>query len=290
MKRTYKKVYLEITNRCNLSCSFCAKTQREATLLPKEQFETVLSAVAPYAQRIYPHVLGEPLLHPDFADFLTVCEKYGKKVFVTTNGTLLRERGAVLLASAAVKKVSISLHCFEDNFPHLNPSDYLKEVLDFAQFAEKQGIHTELRLWNTNQTSRMNSLFLEGLAKELVLNEAILYAIRHLQNTKISSKISLNFAEQFSWETDKEERKGFFCYGLRDQFGILVDGTVVPCCMDAAGQIPLGNIYKQPLKQILGSDRAKQLYDGFSARQAKEELCIRCGYARRFHKKENERT
>ena len=287
MKKTYKKVYLEITNCCNLSCSFCAKMQREAAFLSKERFETLLSAVAPYAQRIYPHILGEPLLHPDFKDFLTVCEKYGKQVFVTTNGTLLGEKGSVLLKSPAVKKVSVSLHCFEDNFPNSDPSAYLREVLDFARLAEKCGIAVELRLWNTNQTGAVNQTLLDRIAQELVPDEEVLHAIRHLQNTKVSLKISLSFAEQFSWETDEEQGEGFLCYGLRDQFGILVDGTVVPCCMDAGGQIRLGNIYTQTLQEILDSKRATQLYEGFSSRRTSEKLCARCGYARRFYKKKS---
>lgn len=285
MKKIYKKAYLEITNCCNLSCSFCAKTDRKKAFLPKEQFETLIAAVSPYVNRIYPHILGEPLLHPDFKDFLEVCKKHGKKVFVTTNGMLLREKGESLIGSSAVKKVSISLHCFEDNFPHSDPANYLREILNFAHLAEAQGISTELRLWNTDQASQSNQVLLDRIGGELVLNEEIRQSINGMQNTKISSKISLSFAQRFSWETEGNSKESFFCYGLRDQFGILVDGTVVPCCIDAGGQIPLGNIYKQTLQEILDSDRARQIYEGFSIRQAREKLCLRCGYAKRFHKK-----
>ena len=70
--------------------------------------------------------------------------------------------------------------------------------------------------------------------------------------------------------------------GLRDQIGILCDGTVVPCCLDAEGSIALGNIFRQSLDEILNSERAKALYRGFSNRAPAEELCLRCGYAERF--------
>ena len=72
------------------------------------------------------------------------------------------------------------------------------------------------------------------------------------------------------------------CYGLRDQVGVLSDGTVVPCCLDHNGDIRLGNIYEQPIEEILNSPRAKAMVEGFSCRKAAEELCRKCGYARRF--------
>jgi len=56
----------------------------------------------------------------------------------------------------------------------------------------------------------------------------------------------------------------------------------VPCCLDSEGKIPLGNIHKTSLTHILDSERAKNMYEGFSRRCAVEELCKRCGYAKRY--------
>ena len=75
-----------------------------------------------------------------------------------------------------------------------------------------------------------------------------------------------------------------FCYGLRDQFGVLSDGSVVPCCLDHDGDITLGNILDTDasLEEILSSERAQKIKNGFTRRYASEELCRRCGYAQRF--------
>ena len=48
------------------------------------------------------------------------------------------------------------------------------------------------------------------------------------------------------------------------------------------GDLELGNLFRQNLEEILATDRAKAIYEGFSNRKATEELCRRCGYARRF--------
>ena len=73
-----------------------------------------------------------------------------------------------------------------------------------------------------------------------------------------------------------------FCYGLGDHFGILCDGSVIPCCLDHEGDITLGNVLESPLDLILSSDRAEAMRQGFKRRVATEELCQKCGYARRF--------
>ena len=60
---------------------------------------------------------------------------------------------------------------------------------------------------------------------------------------------------------------------------MLVDGTVVPCCLDSAGVLDLGNLFQQNLDEVLASPRARAIYDGFTRHKAVEPLCRRCGYA-----------
>jgi radical SAM protein with 4Fe4S-binding SPASM domain len=73
-----------------------------------------------------------------------------------------------------------------------------------------------------------------------------------------------------------------FCLGLREQFAVLADGTVVPCCLDRNADMALGNIFKQPINDILEGERARRIVDGFSKRQIAEELCRKCSYRQRF--------
>ena len=73
-----------------------------------------------------------------------------------------------------------------------------------------------------------------------------------------------------------------FCYGLRDHFGVLCDGRVVPCCLDREGAVTLGNLFEEDIQAILSGPRARAMVQGFSCRRATEELCRKCGYARRF--------
>ena len=105
---------------------------------------------------------------------------------------------------------------------------------------------------------------------------------------RIRNRLHLEYGERFDWPDPKAPEAPpdaeIFCHALRDHVGILCDGTVVPCCLDADGVMALGNLFTQPLRDIIGTDRAKAIYDGFTAHRAAEELCRRCGYARRFRK------
>ena len=102
--------------------------------------------------------------------------------------------------------------------------------------------------------------------------------------TRIGEKIYLQFGDKFDWpslENDNIDEK-IFCYGLRDQLGVLADGTVVPCCLDNNGEINLGNIFESDLEEIINSPKAQNIYNGFSNRTACEELCKRCSFVRKF--------
>ena len=94
----------------------------------------------------------------------------------------------------------------------------------------------------------------------------------------------MEYGDKFDWPdlAAPDGGEGVFCHGLRDQLGILCDGSVVPCCLDHEGDITLGNLFTQSMEEILESPRAKAIYEGFSQRKAAEELCRKCGYARRF--------
>jgi radical SAM protein with 4Fe4S-binding SPASM domain len=65
---------------------------------------------------------------------------------------------------------------------------------------------------------------------------------------------------------------------LRDQIAILVDGTIVPCCLDADGAMNLGNIFTDKLDEILNGERVQKIRNGFINNTITEEFCKSCGF------------
>ena len=277
MKR-FAKVYIEISNICNLKCSFCPGTTRKPKRMNVDEFKTVLTKIKDYTDYIYFHLLGEPLCHPDLETFLKIAEDKNFKVIITTNGTLIEKCKDILSKSNSHYKTVISLHSFEANDNGVSFNKYLNNCFEYAKSVENKKI-VVLRLWNNGGKDSLNTEILTKLE-----NYFPKPWVEERNGTRIGEKIYIQYGDKFDWptlETDDTNEK-IFCYGLRDQIGILADGTVVPCCLDNNGTINLGNIFETDLEKIINSERAQNIYNGFSNRNACEELCKRCSFVRKF--------
>lgn len=285
--KKFKKIYIEITNTCNLSCDFCPKTLRKAEFMSRELFGQILEKVKGHSEFLYFHVMGEPLLHPEIGSFLDLCSSYGYRVNITTNGTLIRRVQEAIIAKLALRQMNFSLHSFEANSKETSMDSYLDGIFEFIRKAgNERKLYISLRLWNISEqgSNRENRYILNRIQKEFGLPFAIEDKIPHCRGIKLAENIFLNQAEKFDWPDVNAKEVGIegFCYGMRDQLAILVDGTVVPCCLDRDASIYLGNIKEGSIQEIVESKRAKELFDGFSRREAVEDLCRRCGYRSRF--------
>ena len=274
----FQKVYVEISNLCNLSCSFCPGTKREKRAMTEAEFAQLLPKLRPYTDFLYFHLMGEPLLHPKLGIFLQLAGEQGFKVILTTNGTLLEKQQQMLLASPALHKVNISLHAFEANDLDIPFAEYLRRCFAFGKAAEGK-VLVSYRLWNNGGADEKNDTIKETMAQYFPLPW-----MQERRGIRIGARVYLEHGDKFDWPDLSAEDGGsyVFCYGLRDQLGVLCDGTVVPCCLDHEGDLALGNLFRQDMEEILASPRATAIYEGFSGRRAVEALCRRCGYARRF--------
>lgn len=289
MKR-FKKTYIEITNKCNLSCEFCPKTVRKTEFMGRELFEEILIKLQGHSEFLYFHVMGEPLLHPEIGWFLDVCARYNYRVNITTNGTLISKTEEAILSKPALRQVNFSLHSFDANAAEGSMDSYLDGIFRFIHRArDTRKLLICLRLWNIseNGADNGNGHILRRMEEEFGLGFTIEEKITPCKGIKLGENIFLNQAEKFDWPDIEAEDIGVrgFCYGLRDQVAILVDGTVVPCCLDGEGAVPLGNIQESSMEAIVNSERARNVYEGFSRREAAEALCRKCGYRGRFSKK-----
>ena len=276
--KRFHKIYLEISNICNLKCAFCPGTGRKPKVMTEAEFSRLLPKLRPWADFLYFHLMGEPLCHPNLERYLALAGESGFKVILTTNGTLLPKQQEMLLRSPALHKVNISLHAFEANDLAVPFEEYLRGCFTFGKAAEGKKL-VVYRLWNNGGANEKNQQILEEM-KDFFPKEWA----EGRKGTAIGDRVFLEYGDKFDWPDLSAEEGGeqVFCYGLRDQIGVLCDGTVVPCCLDHEGDLALGNLFEQELDVILDSPRAQAIYQGFQRKKAAEELCRKCGYARRF--------
>jgi radical SAM protein with 4Fe4S-binding SPASM domain len=292
MARRFGKVNIEISNICNLQCSFCPEVVRSPKLMDLSLFRQIVEQVSPLTDQVCFHLMGDPLVHPRLSEMVSICEEFQAPIFFVTNGVLLKknfsERQALLL-NPAFRQVNFSLHSFADNFGDKDPSDYLSYIFAYTEKAlrDRPDLYLNYRLWNLQEprsTSSTNQLVLEMIESHFQVNIPREVDIRKRKSLRIRGRLYIHYDTEFIWPSLDLPVLGTegTCHGLSSHFGVLVDGTVVPCCLDKEAAIPLGNVQEQPILEILDSPRAKNLLMGFKKRQLVEALCQRCQYIERF--------
>lgn len=285
--RKFKKIYIEITNRCNLSCSFCHKSSRDRSFMSVKNFAVIAGKVRAHTGYLALHVLGEPLLHPQLDQLLAICTDLGFRVNLTTNGTLLRACQDLLLASPSLRLINISLHSVVQK-SGLELENSLTGIFAFVSAAMQTDLLVCLRLWNLLPDSVVDNIQNQQILKRIAdfysLPASLADTPTPGHGITLAPRVFLSRNPRFVWPHAQAPDLGDsgFCLGLRDHLAILVDGTVVPCCLDAEADVPLGNIFSQPLLEILEGSRATLIRQGFSRRQVVEPLCRRCSFKENF--------
>lgn len=250
----FKRVYIEITNVCNLKCSFCLPHHRENKFMTFDEFKLILKKIKPYTNYIYMHVKGEPLLHPCVDKFIEYAYSEGFLINLTTNATLLNNH---LHITKYLRQINISLHATNS--------------LEIVQVAKQiKDCIVCFRIWNIDKDLKNKELLEKEFNTKIPLQE----------NFTLAENIFLSQKEEFTWpsleSTSSCDKK--YCYGLINQIAILVDGTVTPCCLDNEGDINLGNIFNEDFDKIITSNRAINIIEGFKENKACEELCKKCTF------------
>lgn len=258
----YKKVYLEITNICNLHCPFCIGNKRKQKFMAIEEFRVILNKLEKHTKYLYFHVLGEPLMHPQINEFIAEgSKKY--KINVTTNGYFIDR----IKNNKNIRQINISLHSFADDGSK-TLEDYLKDIL-MAVDVLKKYTYISYRIWQKTKY------------KEEIINYLEKYYDKKIDgHMQLDENVFIEMENIFEWpdlDNDVFKEKGT-CYALKDHIAILVDGTVVPCCLDTLGIIKLGNIFVEEIEGIILSDRYQKMLLGFRENKKVESLCQHCDF------------
>lgn len=281
MTNKIKRIYIEITNICNLTCSFCSTHHRENKMLSLDEFSSIIQDVKQYTKYIYLHVQGEPLTHPDFNKILYICDENEMQVQLVTNGTFLYKY-LDIYSHPSLRKISISLQSIE--YQSVNLEDYMHTLITFIDYSAtfKHPI-VEVRFWRNDQYD------LPKTKKCMdILNEKYTLSLTERNNHyRIKENIYVDFDNMFSWpglENMPLEKNGT-CLGAKTQIAILSNGDVVPCCLDTDAHVLLGNIFKNDLNTILHDEPYKKLVKEFNDHKIENPFCLRCTYRLRFSKK-----
>ena len=265
----FKKIYIEITNNCNLDCSFCIKNKRSKKLITLDEYSKVLKNIKPYTKYVYLHLMGEPLLHPKINEIIDMTSDIGINVNITTNGYLINRVGS----NKNIRQINVSLHSFDDKYK-INLDDYLNKVFDACEILNNNGTIINYRLW-------VNSKYYQEIINKLKEKYNTKIKFNHNGNFTLKDNIFVSKKEGFTWPTLNSNEEGSSigtCLALKDHIGILSNLDVVACCLDSNGDISFGNLNDISLSDILSSKKFLKLKNEFENNIKSEKLCQNCNF------------
>jgi len=286
----FYRIYIEVTNVCGLSCSFCPTKSLPSKEMDLDFFESIIQQAKVYTNEIACHVVGDPLTQSNLGKYLDIIHKHGLKAMLTTSGYFLKKHSFDTLFHPCVKQINISLNSFNKNDTSLTFDQYIEPILRLCdeKLSRTEELFINLRVWNLDEMMSERT-FNETLFKRLSTNFDVRLNLDEVyqerpKSIRLASKVLIHFDNYFEWPSLQNKNYGHgTCQGLQSHIGILADGTVVPCCLDCDGIIELGNVHNSSLTEIVSSKRAVDMLEGFKKGKAVEELCQKCSYKERFN-------
>ncbi len=276
---TYQRLYIEITNVCNLSCPFCLNTTRKPGFMSVTDFERILIEIKDHTDHLYLHLKGEPTLHPQLKEIMDLAAHHQKKIHLVTNGTRLDQLDFDLGSHPALVQLSISLHSIQ-TLDEATKQKYLTTLRKWIMRSETGSFSLFLRVWNQNNEELLTWL------RSILGTDFVYQPNKH--RIQLKKNLALDFDREFTWPSLNHPfvSENGHCYGGTKMMGILTDGSVTPCCLDNEGDMVLGNILLTPFETILKSDRYQAFMTAMARRHFTEPLCQHCTYHLK-HKKIN---
>ena len=259
----FKKIYVEITNNCNLNCSFCSGNTRKKGYITVDRFKILLDNLKSYTKYLYFHLMGEPLIHPYINELIDIASNNKFNINITTNGYFIDR----IKDNKNIRQINISLHSFDET-KNKSLDEFLNNIFEAVDILSTN-TYISYRMWTNNKYK-----------DEIIKRIEEYYNVKIDGHTKIKENIFFDFDTEFIWP---DINNGYYneegsCQGLSSHIGILVDGSVVPCCLDYDGNLTLGNIYEDSLDNILKSERAVNMLDNFKNNKKTEEMCKHCNF------------
>lgn len=270
MNMKFKKIYIEITNNCNLNCDFCIKNNRKKKFMTINEYSFVLNEIKDYTNYVYLHLMGESLLHPYINEIINITSKFNIKVNITTNGYLINR----VKNNQNIRQLNISLQSFDLKYD-LSLKDYFNNIFETIDTFENTIIN--YRLWvNTKYYNDIIAILENKYNKKIAPNKR--------GNFTLDNNIFISFRDEFEWPKIDLKGKGFqnikkgSCRALKDHIGILSNLDVVACCLDSNGDICFGNLNETSFSKILNSKRFILMKKNLDNNIKTEKLCINCKF------------
>ena len=281
-KLTY--LFLELTDSCNLACFHCGSSCLQAhnnymdTDLLFRTLDTVAEDFEPASVMIC-LTGGEPMLHKDFYEIVKHITKLGFPWGITTNGTLIKEKDAVLLKKYGLQSVTISMDGLEASHDWLRgtPGCFCKTIEAIQAFHAVNipvQVTTVIHKKNFDELDSLYQFMCDlGISSWRVINiepigralqnsdlllsrEELLKLYDFIREKRFSKKTPMDVhygcSHYLSFEYEHELRDNYFICGSGIYVGsILCNGDIYSCLdIERRPELVQGNVAKERFSKV----------------------------------------
>jgi MoaA/NifB/PqqE/SkfB family radical SAM enzyme len=251
--------WLDIHRGCNLKCVMCPQSKGLKPRPPRmslEMFRGIIDDVCETRPLVRLYMSGEPLLHEDLLEMVEYAGSRNCQTAVHTNATLLTHEMSERLLSSPLTYLSFSFDgCSAEVYEQLRPPAKFEQVesnichyLDLRRQGGDAGPYTAVEIIRMRETEDLLHDFMD--------------------RWNVDGIDEVRVVEYMTWHGLMDDRRveatpdaaaynpcaAPFRHGC-----ILSDGTVVPCCLDVDGEMPLGNVADGKFRDIWSNDGYRHL-------------------------------
>lgn len=298
---------LYLTNRCNLVCEFCSVQAREiSSELPFSKIKEIILEAKKFGLEELHLTGGEPTLRNDLEQIISFAVLNGINVRLITNGTLLNKKRLVQLADCGLRSIMISLDGMQNYHDAIRGTDTFgkslqtiynalelnmmvrvnsvawlnnqDEIMQLAEFLNKIGVHvysiflgSPLGYAKKHKENIINPLVWQKFC--LSLREIV---VKKNYKTKIVVEKGFLYPDEQTFDTRHLQGRGRGCYNITNYYDYLLirsNGDVYPCVFFSNEGYPIGNIYEQPLENILLSFSGNDFYKNIGYHPSECDSC-----------------
>ena len=231
-KNAIQYVFIEVTNHCNFSCTFCpdAEMKRKREFMEPQTVFKIIREIA--AKQLTPqplqfHLMGEPLLARDIFAYIATARGLGLRVRLLTNGALLNEATAKKIYASGLEELVIGIQAWGEESFRLNR----RGRIDYSRYLE-----------NIRQAIALK--FAAGAATRIYI---------HYLNTKhfIANRAHIGYAPVFSPGLIDEDGKALavieewkiFGRSVSEKFGLGFSAKNLECLRGDYAHHPLDCLF-----------------------------------------------
>lgn len=281
-------VYIELTDMCNLDCIMCDRNSmtRPSGLMDMKLFKKVIDdASAIGVPEVKLNRFGEPLLHPKLIEMIKYAKDRGiRRVYFTSNATLLDEKKAAALISSGLDSITFSVDgATKETYERIRvKSNYDRVVNNIRRFIEIRNM-----LGQKKPHVVINTIYMEDTKNEI-------FDV-FKQWGRLADRINVlpvgqygNVADLAPIQKIDSERRP--CHQPFDRLMVFWNGDVTVCCADINGHLKTGSILENSISKLWKNEKAKAIRHALLTKRLKDiPICETCDGTNKAYFREMQR-